>query len=683
MTLDDIDLTDSFFDGATALSVPFALLSAVGVGYAEDPRGRREGGLRLHTRAPAPTPRATARVTGYTGQVGGLWPLAVPIMNSISGLHPLDRRPAPPDQRRQTTGRFGASVAEDTTVFGAPARWALDVQRGQRQFLDFAEPTVGTFDEGWLTATAGLVLQLPDDGKGYVMAELRQRDHLFAELHHAKDETARAHAAALFAGYRQGGLRAGLTLQMLSLDPEDRTSTRELADVDGEGLQPWFTSGQRFGLHLDLGYDAPSGWYAESNQRVTWLSPDVGQWSQGLALHGEVLGRVDWTSRSTAKVFGHQRLGARGQLWGDPVALDYDVYLMASQGLNSSGDNSLVFFDAGLRLALHHRPVASTRLFLIGARTPIPITAGLMRLLDPDHLSGSHYAADTLYDTTGGDTIRVDGGLAQTSVYSVAAGLETDFGAGWVFRAQGLAKAYDSTYRLVFDGGPEANGRFVNGTYFLSDGPKRYTLQNELRDTPAYWGGHFQLAQQNPTWAFSVSFSAFNAVGITPFGNGAAANDVGVVNHSTANPNARRRGLANFDGDRAFMVRMFAALNLFEGAWAYLTASHRDGRPFAFIDTHEDRGQVALTYLSTRGSPLVYLRPFSGPREDFRVNVDLGARYTFEVAGQELSASVVVANLLDFGNEISETHAYPAREGRASLELEVPRSVVFTLQTRR
>jgi len=72
-------------------------------------------------------------------------------------------------------------------------------------------------------------------------------------------------------------------------------------------------------------------------------------------------------------------------------------------------------------------------------------------------------------------------------------------------------------------------------------------------------------------------------------------------------------------------------------------------------------------------------KPLIGWREDYQIEVDL--RFSYDVAvspGWNLRAAVIVANVLDLGNEVSERHGPPF--DRSTLEMQLPRSMNFSVE---
>lgn len=681
--VDGFDITDPLFDGAPALDVPFALLSSFSVGYAHALSNDGLGGPQMTTLGASGRARQLAKhrfsFSGHAPNAGGLWPLAVPIMNAISGKHPRDRMPPPPDERRHQRDALRLNMSGPGASFDG--HWALEVKHGTRRFSDFNPlgDFVSTFDEGYAIVSTGANV-----GQTLLLAEYRERDNLFAELGHASHETAHQRRVTGFVGHRAGPIAAGLTIALDSIAHDNLEFEREILDADGESLSPFAPDGRYVGLHASLLYRARHGGFdvfGEIDERALIIAPAQNTWSNPLVADGRPYGRIDWRSANTAEFVGHQRLGVGDHHDFGAVDVGYELSLYSGHAINSSGDNTIVSFDIGAKAELHWDIGAGWDAFAQFAKVPVPLTSQLARTLDPDYLEGRTFVGDTprLIDTTGGAHIDVDGGLIGTSVYSVALGLSHHFSPAWAFHAQGLAKVDTGTHRLEFE---QASGYFRDDVFFLSEGEKRYRLRNVDDDVPAFWGGQFQLIGIGEDYVVSAAFSAFNAVGVSPFGNGPTANDVGIIDHSTANPNSANQGLANLDGDRAFMIRTVFGYRMIDTLWGFITFSHRDGQPFAFFEQDEHNGQIAMTYRSPRGSPLKYTRPLLGPREDFRVNVDAQLEYSFSLGGIDVVSTLLVNNLLDFGNEISERSSVIGKGERAALESEIGRSLWLGVELR-
>lgn len=682
-SLDGVDLTDPFDAGAAALFVPFVLLERLELEYRELPGLGRAQGVAL-TSSDRPV-GPVARVSTGAFRMGGRWPLARPIMDALSGEHAVDRVVPPPEARRRFTDTFELALADSMRLGGYDVQLGLQAQQGTRRYLDFRTDgrLADTYDEGFSIVSAALRVS-PSGGawRGWLLAERRARDHYFAELYHARRETARLDKGTVAAGFSGYGLTAGLLFQQFDLEPVDPEARRELLDPDGESLYPFFVAGRYRTLGLDLSGRRGAA-YGRLSSKLVAVSPSRTRWTTPVTLGDQPYGAWDFEARSTFQSYGDVRLG-----WADDYDLgaarfDVDLFGFGTYALNESGDNGLGMLDVGVKLAFTPRaPSGSVLPFLTLARTPVAVTPELARLLDPGHLSGSLRLADgRLLETRGGAAVRIDGPLSPTDVYSASAGLRWQISSATRLDVLGIFKAYRDTMRLDLDGDEARYGRrSADGVFFFDDGPTRYRLVNVADQTPLSYGLHLQLDWRGgDDGYFVVGFSAFNAVGRPPFGNGPNANDIGVVSFDGANPNSRVNDLANLDSDRGFAVKASFGYRLWSELWALATVRFRDGTPFSFFDRHVDDGQLASTYHSKRGSPLKLGRPLDGPREDFHLNLDLGLRYDAALLGTPASAYVLCTNLIDMGNEIQEVSNDDGIGGRAALETQLPRALFFGL----
>ena len=679
--LDEFDLTDPFFSGSAALTVPFGFVSRLSMPYREAPTVLRGGGVRWHS-APIEEGTTIIGTSGLLGSTGDVWPGAVPIMNSISGLHIRDRLTPPPSERRHEPWAYRLHVLDHASDEDARYRYAVEVKQGLRRFLSF-DPVRGsldrTFDEDYVLAS-GAVRVEPRSGDYslYLLGEYTERDHLFAELYHGLDETAAYRAGTAFAGLRLGDLSVGLTLKHYHLAHRDIGFVREILDPDGEALSPFVSDGDYVGVNADVLYTAGDV-YVSFNQRVLVHDPAHRAWSNPVTFGGAAYGRLDWTAAPSMQTIGHYALGLSESLQLDSLRVVYNGWFQAAYAVNATGANSLVFFDGGAKVQANWAAHEWVDLTMSLGKTPVPITSELARLLDPDALAGARTIGDgRLIDTTGGGATSVASAMGQSNIYSLGLGGRFHPFEDWQVNLQAIGKLYHNTYRLDFEGGVMANGYFRDDIYFLGDGPKRYRLHNSGGDLPVYVGGHIQLlGTDDETYVVSMTFSHFNAIGVSPFGNGVTANDIGIVDWSTANPNSARHGLANLDNDRGYTFSFLFGGQLIDRLWAFLTFAHRDGHPFAFYEHFEHDQQVATAYRTPRGSPWVYGPKRTGPREDFQLNVDAEVHYTFEVGGLSWRAGLLVSNLFDFGNELAENMQGSDRSG---LEAEIPRSVMLSVE---
>ncbi|MCC7383493.1 MAG: hypothetical protein IT384_16765 [Deltaproteobacteria bacterium] len=686
-SLDDLQLGDPFFDGAAAFKVPLRVLAELELRHAESPRSPGRGGPRLRLPRGGEGARRFAVASISASGVGGVFPLGYALTRAFSSTHPADRSPPPPEDRRRLRERVRLQLADTERLFGRHTlRYAIELDRGARHYLSFPSldvSRVGSFDETF-TRLTGLAELTPSEQAYHLvlLGEYRDRSHLFAERYWAEDETLSLGSGGVMLGLVASGLRAAATYKHYALGAHDGELTRELIDLDGEGLFPIQPAGSMNALRFEAGLRF-GALYASGDLRGLLWSPSAGAATQALTYQGAPYGQIDVASRAAGSWIGDHRLGLLGVEIAGPLELAYDAYLTAMHA-HGDGTEALAFFDIGLETELRLPLGPAFTPFLILAKTPVSITSQVALTLNHDYLSTVERLVDgRTVETRGGRFVRADSSLFGTNTYAAAVGFESALGRGWRLAVQGLVKAFDHTQRLVLDGAPSRFGYQRDGIFYFSGGETRYVLENTpASEMPFYVAASIQAQNVEPGRSFVVAgFSMSSAVGHSPPLNGAFGNDVGIIDFSSANPNASIHGRANLDLDRAFVTRIAAGYCFFDALWASISLAHRDGQPFAYYDLHQDRGQVARTLSTTRGSPLRYTRPLSGPREDFQINVDAQLAYTLPLdALWSLRFALVGANLLDLGNELAEISLPGGNGERAALETQLPRSLYFAIE---
>lgn len=680
--LNKFNITDPFFSGTAGFNVPFRSLNSLSIRNQGDSKRSGHGGMVLRIDS---APRNQVEIRGDIPQVGDIVPFAINIMNAISGLHIRERGFTPPEERRHQPLNFRAQVQQSFTLFDIPAQSSFDYRQGVRRFLDFSpvdSSFQSTYDENFVSGTAGLALFPKNkDQSAFLFVEHQSRDNLFAELHHSKAETVSHGANTIFAGYETTNWSASATLKQFSFENENHEFVREIFDPDGEALSPFIPDGDYLGANLDFTYKN-DGFYLNINERMVSGQPKHNTWSNPLTFKGENYGQIDWKSENNFQSLGRDSIGLLDQIKLGPLNFNYDIYLAHHHVLNKSLTNTFTNFDAGLETSLEWPVSDDWRWFTSASKTPLPLTSELARTLDPDFMNGTHSLADgRIINTTGGANISLNENIGPANMYQAALGFSHRISSRWLLNAQGLGRIFHQLYELRFQDELGTNGEFVNERFYLNEGAKNYELVNAQEGIAAYWGGQLQLYGFVPDkYVFNLAFTAYSAVGYPVFGNGPTANDLAVVDYSSANPNTNINRLATFDGDRAFLFRLVMGRKLIENLWGHFVISHRDGRPFSFFEEETYDGQASLVNRSNRGSPLKFSRPLAGPREDFRLNIDASVRYSFSLNELKFEADLVGRNLFDFGNEISERFTIPHNSERAGLEAEIPRSVMLSLR---
>ncbi len=676
--LNGLNISDPLFDGAAAFRPPFRMLKSFALRYSETPNSTELGGISLRTGLPST--EGQAGVVLHAPSVGGIFPLAIPIMNGLSGLHSTRRDPPPPEERRRFAEHVRMYLTKGQETPLGELRYGLDVELGTRRYLRF-DPIGrfnGIYEEGFSIVSGALELDLSANTSIYLYGEHRQRDNLFAELYHAEQETAALQSGAVMAGLSRPGVKIGLLVKYASIQHQNLEFEKDLIDPDGESTEPFFPGGDQAAAQLDIELTKGPMFLSLVNRAILH-TPQTRAWTNRLRLRGAPYGRLEQQASPGTQLIGYNRAGVQDSLKSSLVNLDYQAYAAALFAGSPDAPGALALFDVGFKAAIRTQRYQNFDPFFLIAKTPMPLTTAIARALDPNYHNAQLYLQDgRLIDTWGGAHTTVKPGRTATNVYTAAAGFHWRFLKTWRLSVQGALKAYRGLFELELEGGPKRNGYFKDGIYYLGEGSKSYRLVNSNR-LAVYYGAHFSLFSRGPDHLVSVGFIAYNAVGNPPLGNGPDRNDIGVVHRSTANPNTEINRLANLDTDRAFLTKIMIGYRIWDELWGFFLAKHRDGTPFAFFDVHEDNGQAAFTMADNRGSPLKLGRPLLGPREDFHLSLDLKLVYTKRIASVPVRAWLLFANVIDFGNELGEVFG-PRQTGRAALESQVPRSIMVGLE---
>jgi hypothetical protein len=278
-----------------------------------------------------------------------------------------------------------------------------------------------------------------------------------------------------------------------------------------------------------------------------------------------------------------------------------------------------------------------------------------------------------VFSCTGGRYHSLESDLAMPFKRRFLLNFTTRFSQSFALNIKGLFKKISNNFWVKFK---EESGFYEsvegNDLYFFSEPPEGYILSNHsFKKDPFYAQFLMRIYRRKmDKWIFSFSFMAHIGMGYTAFGNGPAANDVGILDESQANPNSWINGYGRVDGDRAYVGKLFFGFYLAKNLFLSASLKYRDGTPFAFFDSYFDHNQWVF-YLKTIQAEN-WKGEKGGPREDFVSDMSVKLRYKFWVDGCEIHLFAALFNLLDFGSELSE---YVFSGGlRYANELQIPRS---------
>ena len=623
--VDAINITDPLFSGSSAFAIPFQSVAQIGLRTRGAPRLRGNQGVFLQTQTSTVN---VAKLSGDLGNIGGIVPFAIDIMDAISGLHILERGFSPPEERRHQPARLRMQSRNSVRLFEGQATLVSDIKFGPRQFLEFSAKDSSLTDvyrEQTAVGTLGILFSPEDaESKTYLFYEYLDRDHLVAENHFSRAETMNMESNTVFLGHSTKHFQLGSTFKHYEITSNEPNFSREIYDPDGEGIHPFMPAGDYFGINLNLNADYEE-FYLRSFDKLVFHTPQNTNWRNPLTFQGETYGHIDWTSESSLSVAGQTHLGFQQDFIVNETPLNFDMYLASNRIVHDTGSNSIHLLDVGVETGLDFAISDVKRWSATLSKSPLPLTSELARLSNPNYQNGQLFLNDgRLIDTFGGANLAVSPHLFTPNSYQASLAYSRKLSETWTFRGQFLSRIYHGLYEIRFKDSVAANGSVVDGIYYLNEGQKQYELGNTRAGLSAYWAGQFQFYGYDPeSFLFNLAFTAYSSFSNPAFGNGPLSNDIGVVDFTTSNPNSEINRLAAVDSDRAFLFRLTYGAKIIERLWGYLVISHRDGRPFSFYESHQNDGQVALTHKSKRGSPLQFLRPLAGPREDFRLHFDV------------------------------------------------------------
>ena len=679
-TLAGIDVSDPLHAGAQALRVPFRLLDSAAVRFSEN-AGADMGGVALELQSPHAQSGTEVGGLYTTPTLGGLAPGAIYLMDTLSGLHALQRMPLPALTRRHFDDNWSLSFArtEDLGAKGA-LRYGAQIDLGTRRFNAFdTSGPAGTFAEPFAIASFAMRYEpRSQTWHAFVAAEYRERKHLFAEQWWSQDESPAVQSAALSVGAVLKDFRAGITFKYEHSNAAGLTTPRELFDLDGQGLAPYYPRGDRIGVNVDLRFDRSIGFsrvFAAVNERIIGFAPSVRAWTNDQLFEGQPIGRIDFRSSPTLILHGHVSAGLRDDRQLGPVRLAYAFYGLATHAGNARLANALALADIGIKAQASLTAWKYLMPFVSLSRSPVPLSANVALALTPGYEDGAVFAGDTLIDTTGGAAMSVSQGLIMAKVHSLAFGFESQLLPPLRVSVQAIGKTFDDTYWTRF--ASETPVERDDDRYFLTPGEKRYTLDNfPFGERPFFVGGQAQIVAQDPKrYLVSVGFATMFSLGTTAFGNGPFSNDIAVVDPSTANPNARLHRVGNMENDRAYFLKAAFGVRIVDTLWAFASVRYKDGKPFAFYSQRVKDGQLSQIYESPKGS----LYKLEGPREDAHVDIDVKVGYTIPLGhGRGLRLEALITNVYDVGSEIAERQGQGTT--RASLEMAIPRTGFLTAE---
>ncbi|MBR6493405.1 MAG: hypothetical protein IKT13_05665, partial [Paludibacteraceae bacterium] len=218
------------------------------------------------------TQRASLRLTGNVGNLGGISPGTKQLINTFhksASERTIDDRPM--QNRNHIVGAGTADVTFGINAFDRVYYQHAYFNYGRKRLTAFDHTGIsGMFDADYYTAQVDgqipLRIQNTDRFADRVQTELHyflvttgRTDYGSEFLYNANElATHRAYQAGLYASrtFENGGkLTAGLSYELSHWIHDSLSFHRNIMDQDGEGFEPWYPNGQLNSVNISVQYD--------------------------------------------------------------------------------------------------------------------------------------------------------------------------------------------------------------------------------------------------------------------------------------------------------------------------------------------------------------------------------------------------------------------------------------------
>lgn len=560
--------------------------------------------------------------------------------------------------------------------------------------------------------------QLPSGGFfdrfGYLL-NFSGKDNYGAEFYYNPNEVMRlnTYSASLYA--KRGGLTTGLTWATNVTRHDDLQFSRNFIDQDGESLEPWMTDGNTHELSWHIAYARPLlSWLqlkAEGYNSLLLFSPSAQHFTNEVYLqHAQQpeptpLYRYEWTSRAFAAGLLENKVGVEARYQITPkLEVRGDCYFTLDGMVLR--DRTKISPNVKATAMLDYRPTKWLQLGLTLAHDRVSYNIEDIRFMSRDYMSANVFfsGTDRLFTTTGGSSHRYAAGLQQPAYATLSVPIHLRFGRHEFALLQSFRKYYH-VWMTRFADGAAANGVMNGDYYFMTPGARDYIVDyqptglmsnNWLTNTPYFMTQTTRYTYHGRKVFFSLSWQSMMGASVVALGIGPAANNIGVLSESTANPNTRSTlgntsapypGVGRLDQDKAYVCRIYLAYNVCKNFRFGINGRWTDGQPIVFFNTANSIDvngnlQVAVRPGCSRG-----INPTDGDfgcRECALFNFDLHAQANWKVGKYPMTFSLMCYNIYDFGTSLTE-YSFPQglrgvdRRGY-TMTLTIPRGIIGTLK---
>lgn len=650
----------------------------------------------------------------------------------------------PIDYRKHITGAGTFSLDYTVDTKREALQQHLYVDFGQRELvaLDYNALATPYYDNYMKVELIGELPRLENaffDDLNYAFA-FSQNDQLFHQFYYNENETGEGQrtSVSLFGSkaFADSELTTGLTYSRSSEQHNDLDFSRNMCDMDGESLSPYYIDAsysefshafnyeKRFTDQLSLKADAYNSFVhtnAADRQAQNALYYESRVAPNSLAFLDE-----DTSFYQSLYDYQWRADDFNTLLMENSVGLDYPTQLLPSLSAKVALD--LTFDGLVLRnkhmltpnweadLFLTWQPSSSFSLGLNVARKRVAYHFDMARYISDDYMNADIYYWDDAnndkvyqasersdyFTSTGGQYHTLADDLKQPSYFILDIPLVVKVGERHTFSMVSTYKKYNNMWQTTYDKSADKYGHFETtrgeDIFYLNGGEAvQYVINSDphpsmqmgqdnafLTNSPFWMSNIIKYKYNSPKVFFSLSWVSQASVCPSVEGNSPKENNVELLSEADANPNSSIRQLGRPQQDRGYVAHLLYGYRFSPNFNMSFMLKFIDGQPFSrqtpymYTDASTGNSQFVSTNYSHKGDT-PYHDNF-GFREDFIVNSELRAAYTFHLQNTAIELNASSYNLIDVVGEINSAGFYlPTNERtRNSVELQMPRGVMFT-----
>lgn len=674
-----------------------------------------------------------------SGTLGDRIPNADQIINSVTGhVSPYERLLKPIEYRRRVKENILLMLHNIIPHNNGNLYQSIYLNAGQRMHTGFDYNGMNTYyPENYLQfhidGNLPLISKTLFDNNNYLFS-YTDRDQLFSEYYFGENETAKLKSINLsFYGSKTDKYTSGINFSMKNIIHNQANFSRNFADVDGEGMEPWYADGNSFEISFMHSQSENLNKYfslnADLNNGFMFFNP------RQQSSFNTVYYQTDNNDFKSLYYYEWQHQHFGSALLDNEAGISYkSKFLNNSIDINVKADltmdgfavsgNSFIKPSWQIAVNAEFQITNKIKISVLTGKKQIPFDSDYIRFFSADYMSGNIYywndynndkqfqanEKNALFTTTGGKYHHISEGMQQPYEIYFDIPLELRAGKRSLFTITGQYRQYSKLWNVSYTQSPSDIGYFINQNiniyqsdapdirpiFYLNSGEVNYTTTNNyselmkagtkdnsfLYENPFYSGLTMKYEYQSKKLYLSASITAYMLVGFGSMGNGVLHNNLGVLSESMANPNSYLYYLGRLDADRSYIGRLLLSYKVNQRLSFVFQYKYKDGQSFnsfgTGISSMLEGNQLAIWNTNVKGD-----NPFTGEtsrREDCFYNTELRTKYTFFIKEKALDVNLTLYNLFDLGWQLAEFVFPPKTDNgkRWVLETQIPRGFMIS-----